>query len=145
MAENQKNLRYFGKRIGTIDINNSINVKVGRQYSSAGYSPNRSCFHLAVSTEKHATFGSKSKHSLNDFVFQCPPHAQGKKSEKITIMKYKESKVNNPLNQFENKFCFTQPITPTSVNGGGDGGISFCLTYAILVIHLPTIWNDRLK
>ena len=48
----------------------SINVTVGRQYSSAGYNPKSNCFHLAVKTEKQATSGFKSKHSLRDFVFQ---------------------------------------------------------------------------
>ena len=53
--------------------NKKIKVNVGLQYSSAGYSPKSNCFHLAVSTEKHATSGSKSRHSLSDLVFQCPP------------------------------------------------------------------------
>jgi hypothetical protein len=37
----------------------------------------------------------------------------------------------------ENKFCLNHPISPTSESGGADGGISFFLTKAILVIIVP--------
>ena len=60
MNENQKNLMNLGKRMGTIDIINRQKVNIGRQYSSAGYKPNRSCFHLALRTEKQATSGFMS-------------------------------------------------------------------------------------
>ena len=71
--ENQKYLKKLGNSMGTIASKKQTNVKVGLQYSSAGYKPKRSCFHLAAKTEKQATSGSKSKHSLSDLVFQCPP------------------------------------------------------------------------
>ena len=32
--------------------------------------------------------------------------------------------VNIVFSQEENKFCFNQPITPTSVIGGAEGGIT---------------------
>ena len=105
-------------------------MSVGLQYWSAGYSPNRSCSHLAAKTEKHATFGSRSIHSLRDFAFQCPPHAHGMKSIRQIKIKYNENSVRNELNHEENKFCRIQPITPTSIKGGGEGGIDFSLTYA---------------
>ena len=71
-----------------IDKTRNPKVTVGRQYSSAGYKPKSSCFHLAVNTEKQATSGFRSKHSLSDLVFQCPPQAQGINSERITNKKY---------------------------------------------------------
>ena len=55
--KNQKNLINLVKSIGTIDKIKRKKVKIGRQYSSTGYKPNKSCFHLAVSTEKQATSG----------------------------------------------------------------------------------------
>ena len=36
------------------------------------------------------------------------------------------------MNQLENKFCFNQPITPTSDIGAGEGGILFFWTKASL-------------
>ena len=73
IIENQKKRKNFGNNIGTMASIKKIKVKVGLQYSSAGYSPKSNCFHLAASTEKQATSGSKSRHSLSDLVFQCPP------------------------------------------------------------------------
>ena len=35
--------------------------------------------------------------------------------------------VSIELNHDENKFCFNHPISPTSVIGGGDGGLFFFL------------------
>ena len=135
----------LGKRIGMIERIKRKKVRVGRQYSSAGYNPKSSCFHLAVKTEKQATLGSKSRHSLNDFVCQCPPQAHGKNSAASMKRKYKQNKVRKLFHQPENKFCLIQPIIPTSVIGGGDGAISFFLTNAIFDTYLPTIWKDRLK
>ena len=128
----------LGKRIGIIDKIKRKKVSVGRQYSSAGYNPKRSCFHLAERTEKHATLGSKSKHSLSDLVFQCPPQAQGINSATSITIKYKQKIVNKLFHKFENKFCLIQPIIPTSVIGGGEGGISFFLTNAKFDTYLPT-------
>ena len=73
ITENQNSLKNLGNNMGTIASNKQKKVKVGLQYSSAGYNPKSSCFHLAARTEKHATSGSMSKHSLRDLVFQCPP------------------------------------------------------------------------
>jgi len=42
--------------------------------------------------------------------------------------------VNIEFSQEENKFCFNQPIAPTSVSGGAEGGIVCFLTNAIFVI-----------
>ena len=59
------------------------------------------------------------------------------KSHKMMTMKYRDKMVNIVFNQEENKFCFNQPIAPTSVIGGAEGGISCFLTKAIFVIILP--------
>ena len=48
----------------------------------------------------------------------------------ISQNKYNENRVKNEFNHEENKFCRIQPITPTSIKGGGEGGIDFSLTYA---------------
>ena len=133
----------LGKRMGIIDKIKRKNVRVGRQYSSAGYNPNSNCFHLAVKTEKQATLGSKSRHSLNDFVCQCPPQAHGKNSAASVNKKYKQNKVRKLFHQPENKFCLIQPTAPTSVIGGGEGNISFFLTNAILDTYLPTYDLER--
>ena len=87
ISENQKKRKNLEKRIGIIDKIKRKKVRVGRQYSSAGYNPKRSCFHLAAKTEKHATLGFKSRHSLSDFAFQCPPPAQGINSKRSTARK----------------------------------------------------------
>ena len=57
----------------------------------------------------------------------------------IITIKYNDRMVSIEFSQEENKFCFNQPITPTSVIGGAEGGIACSLTKAIFVIYLTTI------
>jgi hypothetical protein len=59
------------------------------------------------------------------------------KSHNIITIKYTDNTVSIELSHDENKFCLNHPIGPTSVIGGADGGISFFLTKAILVIIVP--------
>ena len=59
------------------------------------------------------------------------------KSHNMMTMKYNDSMVNIELSQEENRFCFSQPIAPTSVIGGAEGGIVCFLTKAIFVITSP--------
>ena len=50
------------------------------------------------------------------------------KSHNIITIKYTDNTVSIEFSHDENKFCLNHPISPTSVIGGADGGISFFLT-----------------